>query len=88
MDKKMKPMSQAEIDYENEPVSPEAIQEMLDKKMRVKNEAAYNKAREYSLGSPDKVKPVKKAKGGMVKSSASRRADGCAVKGKTKGRMV
>jgi hypothetical protein len=31
--------------------------------------------------------PVKKAKGGMV-SSASKRADGCAVKGKTKGRMI
>lgn len=31
-------------------------------------------------------KPFKK--GGMVKSSASKRADGCAVKGKTKGRMV
>jgi hypothetical protein len=30
-------------------------------------------------------KPVKKAKGGMT---ASRRADGCATKGKTKGRMV
>ena len=29
----------------------------------------------------------KKAKGGMV-SSASKRADGCAIKGKTKGRMV
>jgi hypothetical protein len=32
-------------------------------------------------------KPVKKAKGGTV-SSASKRADGCAVKGKTKGRFV
>ena len=30
---------------------------------------------------------VKKAKGGSV-SSASKRADGCAVKGKTKGRMI
>lgn len=30
---------------------------------------------------------VKKAKGGMI-SSASKRADGCAIKGKTKGRMV
>jgi hypothetical protein len=29
----------------------------------------------------------KKAKGGMI-SSASKRADGCAVRGKTKGRMV
>jgi hypothetical protein len=27
-------------------------------------------------------------KGGTVKSSASKRADGCAVRGKTKGRMV
>jgi hypothetical protein len=30
----------------------------------------------------------KMAKGGSVKSSASKRADGCAVKGKTKGKMV
>jgi hypothetical protein len=30
-------------------------------------------------------KPIKKAKGGMTASS---RADGCAVKGKTKGRFV
>lgn len=27
-------------------------------------------------------------KGGMVKSSASKRADGCAIKGKTRGKMV
>jgi hypothetical protein len=31
--------------------------------------------------------PVKKASGGKV-SSASKRADGCAIKGKTKGRFV
>jgi phage shock protein A len=38
----------------------------------------------------DKIKPsapVKKAKGGMI-SSASKRGDGCAIKGKTRGRMV
>jgi predicted lipase len=39
----------------------------------------------------EKVKPtkepVKKAKGGMI-GSASKRADGCAIKGKTRGRMV
>jgi hypothetical protein len=29
-------------------------------------------------------KPVSKAKGGMVKSSASKRADGCAIRGKTR----
>jgi hypothetical protein len=33
--------------------------------------------------------PEKKyKKGGMVKSSASKRADGCATKGKTKGRII
>jgi hypothetical protein len=37
---------------------------------------------------PEESKPeVKKAKGGSV-SSASSRADGCATKGKTKGRFV
>lgn len=31
---------------------------------------------------------IKMAKGGSVKFSASKRADGCATKGKTKGRMI
>ena len=31
--------------------------------------------------------PVKKAKGGKI-SSASARADGCAIRGKTRGKMV
>jgi hypothetical protein len=34
------------------------------------------------------AKKIKMKKGGMVKSSASKRADGVAKKGKTKGRMV
>lgn len=34
------------------------------------------------------TKVEKKAKGGMVKSSASKRADGIAQRGKTRGRMV
>ena len=34
------------------------------------------------------AKKIKMKKGGMVKSSASKRADGIAKKGKTKGRMV
>lgn len=33
-------------------------------------------------------RPSRMAKGGAVKSSASSRADGCATRGKTKGRMV
>ena len=45
-----------------------------------------------SLDMPDE-KPVKKRVGGKIKKmsnggSASKRADGCAVRGKTKGRMV
>jgi hypothetical protein len=36
-----------------------------------------------------KAPPKKKmAGGGMARSSASKRADGCATKGKTRGRMV
>jgi hypothetical protein len=36
------------------------------------------------LGSDVVVKPQMKAKGGMIKSSASKRADGCAIRGKTR----
>jgi len=39
------------------------------------------------LGIDDSKKPVKKAKGGKV-GSASKRGDGIAQRGKTKGRMV
>ena len=35
----------------------------------------------------EKRRVIKKSKGGSV-SSASKRADGCAIRGKTKGRMV
>ena len=34
------------------------------------------------------AEPPTYKKGGSVKSSASKRADGCAIRGKTKGRMV
>jgi hypothetical protein len=36
----------------------------------------------------ERVSGPRMRKGGAVKSSASKRADGCAVRGKTKGRMV
>jgi len=39
-------------------------------------------------GSTPNLTPTKMKKGGVVKSSASKRADGCASKGKTKGRFV
>jgi hypothetical protein len=36
------------------------------------------------LGKDVAVKPQMKAKGGVIKSSASKRADGCAIRGKTR----
>ena len=44
------------------------------------------KTEEESGGSNTKATPVNYKKGGSV--SASKRADGCATKGKTRGRMV
>jgi hypothetical protein len=70
----------------------ELPQDMVDRLEREDNAAnPMVKLRDKIFG-PEKVKqpkpePVKKAKGGKV-SSASSRADGCAIKGKTKGRMV
>jgi hypothetical protein len=64
--------------------------------VEVINEALGGETREESKKRREEAKkpaptpapePVKKAKGGMI-SSASKRADGCAIKGKTKGRMV
>lgn len=67
--------------------------------IEVANEALGGETREESKTRRAKQKPgnvmlegsgevpTKKAKGGKV-SSASSRADGCAVRGKTKGRMI
>ena len=54
------------------------MQDAKDQMMQPKIDAAYDKA----MPSPERY-----AKGGSV-GSASSRADGCAVKGKTKGKMV
>lgn len=62
----------AEIERERE------MQEAMDRAAEI--------SRRSSMGTL-KEKPVKKAKGGTV-SSASKRADGCAMRGKTKGRLV
>ena len=54
---------------------------------RKKMEHAEKYAPGLSLDMPDE--PVKKMKtGGMARSSASKRADGIAVKGKTRGKFV
>ena len=54
---------------------------MKEAEERVKKIEARNARNAQQKSGPFK-------KGGMVKSSASKRADGVAVKGKTKGRMV
>ena len=60
---------------------------------RARMEAAAAEAEASGMKKGGKVrakKPTKKyyASGGSVKSPASKRADGCAQRGKTKGRMV
>jgi hypothetical protein len=57
---------------------------------RMKNNPMEKKFQKMMGNAPKdekEAKPVEKAKGGMV-SSASKRADGCAIKGKTRGKMV
>jgi hypothetical protein len=65
----------------------EEIPEDVYQEMERKNKEAGFYGR-FKKGGSVKKKPVKKyASGGSV-SSASKRADGCATKGKTRGRMV
>ena len=61
------------------PAEKEARQMIADKKAAEANEKAYNAASK----TPPAPATVRKAKGGSVT-----RADGCATKGKTKGKMV
>jgi hypothetical protein len=51
-------------------------------------EVAERKQKEREAKDEKKRETRGMKKGGMVKSSASKRADGCAQRGKTKGRMV
>ena len=56
---------------------------------RQKDEEEERNRRSSDKVDVEKPQPlVTKKKGGMIKSSASKRADGCAKKGKTKGRFV
>ena len=61
------------------------LQEAQDVKDAAKAEAAYNAAMTNTPAAPKPMpKPKKMASGGSVSS----RADGCATKGKTRGKMV
>ena len=74
---KVNPPTIAEMeDAKRSPAEREARQMMKDRAEAKAAEAAYNKAM-----------PKPYASGGKV-DSASKRADGCATKGKTKGKMI
>lgn len=75
------------------------LQDLKDKVLgtEAQNKAATERMAKEDAKSPDtvqakvnkaveKVEPVKKAKGGMI-GSASKRADGAAIRGKTRGKI-
>lgn len=59
-------------------------EEMRDRQMMEDMDRAADISRRSSMGT---YKEERKAKGGMV-SSASKRADGCAQRGKTRGKFI
>lgn len=69
-----------------ESLPPNAMQGMAAAVSRGLDKIGITQEKEYKDKSKEEV-AVKKAKGGMI-SSASKRADGCATKGKTRGKMV
>lgn len=84
-----KPMKEGDRDVELEKVQKgyqqyEAEQQSKQKKIEDQDKAAN----EFVRKAKEKVKSIIPFKSGGKVSSASSRADGCAVKGKTKGRMV
>ena len=76
------------------PAEKAAREEMAERKMQDATDKAYSKSLTNTEYAPEKKDPRDAvrgqrgyAKGGSV-SSASSRADGCAIKGKTRGKMV
>ena len=76
------------------PAEKQAREEMADRKMNTATEAAYTKSLTKTEYAPEKKDPRDAvrgqkgyAKGGSV-GSASKRADGCCTKGKTRGKMM
>jgi hypothetical protein len=76
------------------PAEKQAREDMADRKMNTATEAAYTKSLRNTEYAPEKKDPRDAvrgqrgyAKGGSV-GSASKRADGCCTKGKTRGTMV
>ena len=74
------------------PAEKAAREEMAERKMQDATEKAYSKSLTKTENAPEKKDPRDAvrgqkgyAKGGMT---ASARADGCCVKGKTRGKMI
>lgn len=76
-DKETKKAQQGYESYEQE-------QSEAQRKLEERDKRVLEGARKFK----EKVKSVLPFKKGGSVSSASKRADGCAIKGKTKGRMV
>lgn len=71
-----KPVNVKDEDYVSPKDRMDMEEQMREEKMQRANDAAYERSRTTSY-----------KKGGSV-GSASKRADGCAVRGKTKGKML
>jgi hypothetical protein len=63
------------------------MSKLARKASRIGDKLGFTQEDKYKGKTKDEM-TVKKRAGGAIKSSASKRADGCAVKGKTRGRMV
>jgi hypothetical protein len=71
-----------------QPVSKEQYEE-ASKKMDAPQSKVEEDMDDFAKRAKERAaKKIKMKKGGMVKSSASKRADGCAKRGKTKCKMV
>ena len=73
------------------PAEKQAREEMADRKMQDATEKAYSRSLATTEYAPEKKDPrdaVRGQKGYAKGGSASSRADGCCIKGKTRGKMV
>jgi hypothetical protein len=73
------------------PAEQQARQEMADRKMQAATDKAYSKSLTNTEYAPEKKDPrdaIRGQRGYAKGGSASSRADGCCIKGKTRGKMV
>ena len=71
---------------EEQDVTSKAYRQLANENKRIENMSRAMKESQYGMKKGGKI--TAKKKGGMIKSSASKRADGIAQRGKTRGRIV